>query len=374
MALRNSEIANSYFATFQNGLVAGFLNFTANDFQAVKQTATLHQILPGHLITDPPIDINPIAYEAEVDPGGNFNLATEYYTCPVSGIYTFNFHLIFTNLCPFPFGTTNTFRAIIIDNAGNTLGETILNGIAANSVNIVTVSISIQRALGDQVGTRVTFNYATGNAATGQIRMDIQTKFYCTASPDTGGVVHEYDPQDLRNVLMSFKYSLTPQTFNSILQNTRGQYKIRLTTTEPDTEYKGWIEEVKYNHRTQEADIILKTSINTIGTAPQQGLNLPAYRFEFDMAAVTDQILNINYDNGTQNVAMAVDLNQSIALIRAAILNAAWVGFSVTDIIITRVSLGGARFRYKIIFVSPNLTVDIIDISGTPTISTFYYY
>ena len=371
MALINSQILASYYGTIQGGLVAGFLNFTANDFQATKQIAVSNALTPGHLLVDPPIDINPNTYEAEVDPAGNFNLGTDFYTCPTTGFYTFNFRLRSTLLIGGQIGSE--LNLFIIDNLSATLAQLTVTQIPSNTQLIHTLTKSIYRTAGDQVGTRITLNYATGNAQQGQFRIDVGTVFSATSTPDTGGIVAEYDAADLRNILLEFDYPISATDFQTLLQNTRSKFQIALSVLNEN--YYGWIEQLNYNHKTSEAKIILKASINSIGGTLVNGELIYGYRFSFDMTDAADQIDSFTYNSGGSTTACAaIDLNDTIINITdliEACLGASGITFD--SVTVTKTQLVGALYSFIITIFNPSIDITIITISGTDYDSVVTY-
>jgi len=367
MDLTNDKVANSFF--FQGGLVAGFLNFTTNDFQALYNTTTVNN-LPS---PSAPVIIFPVIYAGEIDPGNNFNLGTGAYTCPITGFYTFNIAVPF-NAQGFSGGFTTIWDLItdFTDNVGTVLA-TATKQIELNGLDVHLFSVSLYCTAADIIKTRITLVQFSASANDVIITLLPNLKFSATATPATGGVVDDYDPQDIRNVFMKFKYPIEAQLFDLIKTQLTKQYSVYLGAT--NETFTGWIESISYPHKSQLADVVLKTSVNTVnpGIVPTQ--QYPAYRFTFDTQAVTDTIDSFTYNSGGNTVVLSSLLTQSEAVIISDI-STAFAGEPITfnSIVIERQHIGGGLFHYVIIVVNPDTNFQDITISGTPYTPVFYYY
>jgi len=372
MDLTNDKVANSFF--FQGGLVAGFINFTTNDFQAISSVVNSTQIAPPAGVGLYLID--PFQYDIEIDPGTNFNLGTGYYLVPVTGFYTFNFYVrMDITGTPFLGHVLGDFILSIVDNLGVSLADVILvTNPLPNTLYVGTLSASVYRTAGDLVGTAVTMNYNNPfNVSTINIRILPQTKFSATATPATGGVVDDYDPQDIRNVFMKFKYPIEAQLFDLIKTQLTKRYSIYLGAT--NETFTGWIESISYPHTAEIADIILKTSVNTINPEIEAEQKYPSYKFEFDTALVTDTLVDMTYNSGGNTVVIGSDLTQMASTVENDISTAFGLEpITFNEIIVEKTSLGGGLFHYIIIIVNPDTDITIADVGGTNYNSSYFYY
>ncbi len=204
-------------------------------------------------------------------------------------------------------------------------------------------------------------------------RILADTKFSCTSSPDTGGIVAEYNAADLRNILLEFDYPISATDFQTLLQNTRSKFKVELSVLKEN--YYGWIEQVTYNHRTTEAKILLKASINSIGGELQQFSSSYGYRFTFDMTDAGDTIDSFTYNSGGSTTGCAaIALNDTTAAIQAfieACLTA--TGINYDSVTVNKTQLVGALYSFIITIFNPSTDITIIDISGTPYDSVVTY-
>lgn len=376
MDLRNSQVAPSFFSTFQGGLVAGFLNFFSNDFQAMTNVQAEwgdNTVPPIPLFPAAPLVIDPVDFQLLVDVAGNFNLATDQYTAPATGYYTFNFYGRFKITGFNPNGFLDVGFGFDINGV-----KTIFYQQTWQDTNLQTFTYSQTQFLtaGDTIHVYLTLlsDGGFGTAVNQRFTLLQDTKFSATATPDTGGVVQDYDPQDLRNVFMKFKYPVSARLFDSIKSQLTKKYSIYLSGKKET--YTGWIESFSYPHKDEIPSITLKTSVNTINaSASDNVLTYPAYRFIFSMQNVTDEITEFTYNSGGSTVVMSVDLTQNISDIIAQITTAfTGAAITVNEIIISRASIGGALYSYEITIVNPNFDISDIDISGTPYTSSFFYY
>jgi hypothetical protein len=382
MDLRNSQVAQNYFNTFQGGLVAGFLNFTPNDFSGYI-TANQSTPIPAPFGT---IDLNPIIYSSEVDPGNNFNPVTGYYTCPITGYYTFNFFCSMdipgVIVGAFIGGFFN-FR--IVDDSGNILAEDSINNQNNIGPNLSyglqytgVISASIFRNAGDRVGTAINYTYGVGYLNV-SFRLLTGTYFSATSTPDGGGVVADYDAEDIRNVLIKFKYNISERLFDSIKNQLTKQYCINSTVLKKT--YKGWIESMKHRHKDGSTDIVIKTSIRTINPGIETNpIKRPAYRWIYSMTDANDSIQGLDYNDGLSSAFFSPEiiLNDTVENITHK-LEDALLAIPVTffEIIITKTQIAGALYRFVITIVYPNsaltaMQIGEMGVGSTP--SSFLYY
>jgi hypothetical protein len=374
MALINSRILDSYYSTIQGGVVAGFINFTTNQFQATKTTVEEYgdNTVPAiPLFPAAALVIDPIDFQTEVDPGVNFNLGTDEYTAPVNGFYTFN---IFAHFSVYGYQSGN----VVIGRWGFNVNGTQTFVSFSNYVDgiyneVYTLNVSLQA--GDTVTAIVSLrSNGVFNAAIHQrFKILSGTRFNCTSSPDTGGIVAEYDAADLRNILLEFDYPISATDFQTLLQNTRSKFQIALSVLNEN--YYGWIEQLNYNHKTSEAKIILKASINSIGGTLVNGELIYGYRFSFDMTDAADQIDSFTYNSGGSTTACAaIDLNDTIINITdliEACLGASGITFD--SVTVTKTQLVGALYSFIITIFNPSIDITIITISGTDYDSVVTY-
>jgi len=267
MGLINSKSALSHFATFQ-GSIASFINILSNDFQgnitASKQWSDI--TVPPIPLGGTPLAFDPLVYNTEIDFGGNFDLAT--YTCPEVGFYTFGFTVRY-NVSGLYSGINSMEVWFIIDNF---LGQP-----AIQLYNVHNTSLPLGN--GNFVFTMSGQFYAPAPGAlvrsilqlrlTGTFTQPVHqiftlkpdTRFFAFQTPTSGGLYADYDPADVKLVQMQLDYPLTLQEFQTIKNNTRGLYAVALTQAR-NRLYKGWIDKIKYNHKEQMANIILKSSFN----------------------------------------------------------------------------------------------------------------
>lgn len=379
MDLLNSIVAKDYFTTFQGGLVAGFLNFTGNEFSAITNVQTTYgdNTIPA-IPLDPaaPLQIDPINYQIDVDINGNFNLATDTYTAPVSGFYVFN---IFEHFDVSGYGDgVTTFNLVRIRWGIE------INGVKTqlhsqnffNGFQVVNITQSVILAAGDTVSVyKDMLSFGVYVAAVHQrVKFRTACKFSATSTPDTGGQVATYDPQDVRNVLMKFKYSIGSRLFDSIKSQLTKQYTIYSSVL--NRSFKGWIDSISYPHKDGSADVVLKTSVRTINSESESSREkLPAYRFEFDMTDVSDILNDFTYNSGLDISTVNHALSDSKINIIAAISSAfAGDGITFDEIIIHRSSITGAKFHYVIIILNPNFDITVIGYDGTNKLGSFFYY
>lgn len=385
--LTNSQTGKDYYTSFQ-GSLASFLNFTVNDFEGTIttsfQTTIANTLNPFPSFWFGVYDVIPIIYNTEVDPGNNFNPATGYYTCPVTGFYTFSFFLKADLLTTSVLGD---YLIRIVDDAGAILGETLLtDDLQSTTTYQGVVSISIYRTAGDLVGTSVHMAYAsTVFNPTSVFRILTGTRFSASATPDSGGIFQEYNQGDVQKLFFETQYPLSPSRFNAIANlqrsstNINSHKKYSIYWAEKNRHYEGHIHDIKYDHKNQKANIILKASINSSETFR---IKVPAYKFEFDMLNDFDKIQSFDYDigGGGTNVICSITLNQDTDLIEAALLSL-FTGESISfdEIVIERIYIGGNKYSYTIIFVNPKLsgastTIDLIDVEGAVKASQTIFY
>jgi hypothetical protein len=78
--------------------------------------------------------------------------------------------------------------------------------------------------------------------------------FACTSVQTGGGVYQQYDPTQIPIYNYEMEYPVTESEFNTILQSKRGT----LTFSRSGGKVRsGWIESFKYNHKKNQANIIL---------------------------------------------------------------------------------------------------------------------
>lgn len=374
MDLTNDKVANSFF--FQNGLVAGFLNFTTNDFRAITTTQYLYTnasipVIPQN--PNPPLIIDPMVFQVEIDPGNNFNLGTNIYTAPITGFYTFNFNAII-NI--FGYNDANTYLQVgfgLNVNGTQTLfyNESLNNG----SFQSVNNSKSLHLFVGDTVNIYIEL-LAFGIIFTAGVRgitINTNAVFSATATPSTGGEVASYDPQDIRNVFMRFKYPVESKLFDSIKTQLTKKYSVYSSVL--GKTFDGWIESFSYPHKSQLAEIVLKTSVNTINPEVAAVQKYPAYRFEFDTLNVLDEIDDFGYNGGGNTVVVGSLLTQTVNEIITDI-SVAFAGEPITfnEIVIERQHIGGGLFHYVLIIVNPDTDFVTITVGGASSAPTFYYY
>jgi len=374
MELINSNVLESFYGTIQGGLVAGFINFSTNDFLATK---TVEEVYGDDTVPAIPLDpglliVDPISFQTEVDPGGNFNLGTNEYTAPQDGFYTFNLYILAVvqgyisgNAVQAQFGFnvngTQTFVGSPVNYADGTYPITATINVFLNSGDTIAPIVSLA-------------SFGIFNTALHQrFRMKADSKFSCTSSPDTGGIVAEYNAADLRNILLEFEYPISATDFQTLLQNTRSKFKVELSVINEN--YFGWIEQVTYNHKTTNAKVILKASINSIGGTLEQSDFSYGYRFTFDMLDAADTIDSFTYNSGGSTTACAaIPLNDSAAAILLAIetcLGASGITFD--SVTVNKTQLIGALYSFIITIFNPDTDITIIDISGTTYNSVVTY-
>lgn len=397
MALINSETGKDYFTSFQ-GSLASFLNFTPNTFQATLLT---HMIFTDTSTPAIPVatGVNPVTYQdfyfnyqSEIDTGNNFNIGTDTYTAPTTGYYTFsqqvyyniqglsNIALLNTAIyLRFGFDINGT-QSIDLErkHCENNLSGACSdggNGSYPNTHSGVDFSINVFLTAGDTVRAYGAFGAYNTNVP--YFRVDKKTRFSATSTPDSGGVYQEYSQANIQKLLFEIEYPLSPRRFEAIANlersttNQNYKKKYAIYWAEKNKTFIGNIESLRYDHKSEKAAIILKSSVSSPETYQ---VKQPAYRFSFDMTAPTDEIFSMDYDSGASNVLIGSLLSQNISDIKSDI-NTAFAGAGITtdNIIVERQQISGALFHYIITIINPNFDFSLIDVSGNVHSATFIY-
>lgn len=271
MELINAKVAESYQNSYQASL-ASYIGAQTNDFQATVQNSVSYSDVstPAIPFGGAAYIFGNINYQSEIDPGNNFNLATDEYTVPVTGYYTFNLYYKYDIS-----GLYSNFHQIDvkfkIDNipgAEVSITHQLNSGNPGNGLNSGTLSINAYLTIGTILSTK----FALG--ASGVFNQPIHqiftllpdTKFSATSTPDAGGIYQEVNQGNVRNIFHEIEYPITPQQFNDLIStgnsnfNMRGKQKI--FWAEKNRFYEGWIDSYRYDHKSEIAKIIIKSTLN----------------------------------------------------------------------------------------------------------------
>lgn len=381
LAINNAQAGKDYFTTFQGDL-AQFLNIISNDLLASSSQQYLYSTsgtVPTIPINLPPVNVT-LDFGTEFDPGGNFNLGTDTYIVPISGYYTLSLYALFDVFSlgqQFDMNVSFGFNGNI-----NAAGLFQAFAIQADHFGIVAnVSGSVYLDAGDAITASVLMDAVTAGSSE-PVNPSVELiafNWSITNTPVAGGVVQTYDPSKIRNIFHEIEYHLTPSQFDLIANlkrdplnlNYRNRYEIYWT--EKNRVHSGHIESIKYDHKKERANIILKSSLDV---ARNDQAKLPAYRFTFDMLASTDEIWSFLYNSGGDVTASNIGLITQLSVITAAIeasLTGAVPAITFDRVEVTRVLIGTLLYRYTITIVDPNYDITIIDISGTSYVSQFIY-
>lgn len=279
MELINAKVSESYKNSYQSSL-ASFIGVQTNDLQADLTTAIHYDNVGIPDAVGPPYApqyIFPVIdFQTAVDPGGNFNLATDEYTVPIDGYYTINLFAKYRVIGLHPSsGTTPTFYLMSVGfRINNTpiLFEIIHQDGGVNGGDgdyVMQIGQSVYLTNGTVISCDVGLSQFPFliTALSTHFTILPGTKLSITATPDSGGIYQDVDAGNIRNIFHEIEYPISPQRFSDLISVGNSNYKMRgkqrIFWEEKNRTYEGWIDGFRYDHKTELAKIIIKSSLNT---------------------------------------------------------------------------------------------------------------
>lgn len=197
-------------------------------------------------------------YGAATVQGNPVSLANSYFTAPASGRYGFTAGTVF-NWVPYSsvFSATIKLKAWVTDNAGTYLYDVDFGSvIAAPGFNQVAGSVYLNLTSGQRVYVQPygIVTHTAFSANNSSIQFYSGRFFACTAVATGGGVYQTYDPTAIPIYNYEFDYPVTSDQYDTIRFDLSG--KITFSRS-GGVQRSGWIEQMKFNHRTQQAKFIL---------------------------------------------------------------------------------------------------------------------
>ena len=264
MDLINAMVAESYSDSFQNSL-ASYIDIQTNDFRATVNNPVSYSDISVPAIPfvgAPSYSFPKINYQTKVDPGGNFNLATDSYTVPITGYYTLHLYAKYTVQGQYGNDLNRMYVGFRINNAG--VLATVTNVHSFDGLFTAEIIVNAYLTIGTVLDTE--FGLGEDGIFNQPLHQYFTLKdgsyFEATSTPDSGGIYENVNTEAIRNIFVETDTPLTPQQFKNVLATLRNKQNIEWT--EKNRTYSGWIDSLSYNHKTEIAKIILKSSINAI--------------------------------------------------------------------------------------------------------------
>ena len=286
--LTNSEIAKRFLGAVPNSL-ALYLGTDTGYFVARKTSIDSAATVGGNVTSiigsnitfdndydsltyeDPVISVGAIisqssdpdgVYGGAIVQGNPVNNANSYFTAPASGRFGVSAGIIF-NFIPGDYLVYSRYDIVawVTDNIGNFLYYVPIASInPVNGFNVLSGSAYLNLTSGERV---YVYRYYVQqynqqvpilNWTPTSYQVFNNGFFACTSVQTGGGIYQQYDPTHIPIYNYEMEYPVTESEFNTILQSKRGT----LTFSRSGGKVRsGWIESFKYNHKKNQANIIL---------------------------------------------------------------------------------------------------------------------
>lgn len=237
--LTNYEISRRYFGFVPND-IAAYLASVDNTFMATKtsdQAPTFGGSEPSGRTR---INFQDETTPPNRDPGGNYNPATARYTAPNSGVYSFDIFIkeFYTPLVGNAYDTGYWLERY--DSGGTFISEVFLGTIGVFYGN----ATATFRASTHMIATDYVLVTFREMASFGNVIVNAESTFACTATVDGGGVYQTYNPQDYPIHVSEFKTEIKQSQVDAIIADPLS--KIRYYVSQLDSRI-GWIDELNIN-------------------------------------------------------------------------------------------------------------------------------
>ena len=285
--LTNSEIAKRFLGAVPNSLAlylgtdTGYFvarSTTIGSLTGISSGTDINSVLGGNLTFEN--DYDSLTYvEPELvggaiisqssDPDGVYggatvqgnpvNNANSYFIAPASGRFGFSSSYIFLwQPDDSLISATIGLRAWVTDNAGVYLYDVPMGSITpVSGFNNIAGSCYLNLNGSERVYVYRHYSLSVDGTTPGgyhYYQAFNNGHFACTSAQTGGGVYHQYDPTQIPIYNYEMEYPVTESEFNTILQSKRGT----LTFSRSGGKVRsGWIESFKYNHKKNQANIIL---------------------------------------------------------------------------------------------------------------------
>ena len=247
--LTNSRVTERFFSSLP-AAIAIFLSAVDNTFEATKSANDVAG-QPATGTFDFDTEIN--------DPGSNYNPATFRYTAQSQGTHSFSVNAPFSIMNPVPPNQVSYNMVLYInryDSLNNLLTQTQIDSTSGAGFGGA-VTMQGTGGIFMNISDYATITYS--KSGTGVLRKLSGGHFKCTATPDAGGIVTDYDPADYPIIRHEFEHPLSYTDFKTILADPK---KLLTFAMDGQPNRSGWIESIKYNSFKGTAKFILNSSQN----------------------------------------------------------------------------------------------------------------